>query len=60
MWIEYRPFSKILVDLTLVAHGKYSNRNEKRVMNEIEKSEIPILPIIGILLLTIDLILELT
>ena len=60
MWIEYRPFSKIFVDLALIAHGKYSNRNEKRVMNEIEKSEIPILPIIGILLLTIDLILELT
>ena len=49
------------VDLALIAHnGKYSNRNEKRVMDEIEKSEIPILPIIGILLLTIDLILELT
>lgn len=59
---RYRPLYMFIIGLTLFAHRlsqfeKYRGLKEQRVMQEIERREIPILPIIGIILLSIAFIL---
>ena len=53
----------LLIGLSLFAHKlakyeKYADLNEEKVMQRIEKQEIPILPIIGVILLTIAFIIQ--
>ena len=59
---RYRPFYMILIGLSLFAHRmaeyqKYADIDEQKVMQHIEETEIPILPIIGVILITIAFIL---
>jgi hypothetical protein len=59
---RYRPFYIFIIGLTLSAHKmsgdkKYASLNEQKVMQEIEKREIPILPIIGVILISIAFVL---
>jgi hypothetical protein len=61
---KYRPFYKMLIGLNLFAYKmtnykKTVNINEKQVMKEIEKRDIPILPILGIILITIAFVMQL-
>ena len=60
---RYRPVYLLLIGLSLFAHKlssyeKYADLNEEKVMQHIEKQEIPILPIIGIILLTMAFIMQ--
>ncbi len=59
---RYRPFYLLMIGLLLFAlsgYKKYPARNRQKVMQEIDK-EIPILPLIGIILITIAFIMEIT
>lgn len=58
---RYNPFYLFIIRLALFAHKtskyeKYANLNERKVMSEIEK-EIPVLPIIGVILISIAFVL---
>ena len=60
---RYRPFLIFIIGLLLFAHRisehkKYRRLNEQKVMNHIEKQEIPILPLIGIILLTVAFVMQ--
>ena len=59
---RYRPLYMFIIGLTLSAHKmsehkKFADLNEQKVMQEIEKGEIPILPIIGVILISIAFVL---
>ena len=59
---RYRPFLLHIIGLMLFAHKitdykKYAELDEQKVMQHIEKTELPILPIIGVILITIAFIL---
>ena len=62
---RYRPIYIVLIDFTLAAirlssHSKQLRLNDEKVMTHIEKQEIPVLPLLGIILLTIAFIMEIT
>ena len=53
----------LLIGLSLFAHKlakyeKYADLNEEKVMQHIEKQKILVLPIIGVILLTIAFIIQ--
>jgi hypothetical protein len=59
---RYRPLYISLIRLTLSAHRKsepkrFAGLNEQKVMHEIEKREIPILPLVGVILISIAFVL---
>jgi len=54
---EYRPTYGFFTRITLSSSKKYKNITEKQVVNEIQKKEIPILPIIGVILITIAFVM---
>ncbi len=59
---RYRPFFLYIIGLTLFAHKitdckKYAKVDEEKVMQHIEKTKLPILPIIGVIIVTIAFIL---
>ena len=59
---RFRPFYMLIIGLSLFAHKmadyqKYADIDEQKVMQHIEKTELPILPIIGVILITIAFIL---
>jgi hypothetical protein len=54
---EYRSTYGFFTRITLSSSKKYKNIAEKQVINEIQKGEIPILPIIGIILITIAFVM---
>ncbi|MFC1915991.1 hypothetical protein ACFLW4_04775 [Chloroflexota bacterium] len=59
---RYRPLYMYFIGLTLSAlkmseYKKFADVNEQKVMREIEKGEIPILPIIGVILISIAFVL---
>ena len=61
---RYRPLYMFIIGLTLSAHKmsehkKFADLNEQKVMQEIEKGEIPILPIIGVILISIAFVFHL-
>ncbi len=56
----YRPTYGFLTRTTLNSSKRYKNITEKQVINELQKKEIPILPIIGLILITIALFMELS
>ena len=60
---RYRPFYIFIIGLVLSAHKiteykKYADIDEEKVMQHIEKTELPILPIIGVILITIAFIMH--
>jgi len=56
----YQPTYGFLTRITLSSSKRYKNITEKQVINELQKREIPILPIIGLILITIAFIMELS
>jgi len=62
---RYRPFNVLLTGCLLSAHKlsepqKYAEVDEEKVIQKLEKTDIPILPIIGIILITIAFVLFIT
>ena len=54
---EYSPTWGFITRAILSNSGKYKNITEKQVINEIQKKEIPILPIMGVILITIAFVM---
>jgi hypothetical protein len=59
---RYRPLYLPMIGITLVAHRvyqpeRYAKVSEKKVMAAIEKRDLPILPIIGLILISIAFVL---
>ena len=54
----YQPTYGFLTRITLNSSKRYKNITEKQVINGLQKREIPILPIIGLILITIAFIME--
>ena len=57
--IEYQPTWGLFTRAALSSSKKYKNNTEKKVINTIRKGEIPILPIIGVTLISIAFIIYL-
>ncbi len=55
---EYRPTYGFLTSFTLKSSKQYKNITKKQVMDELQKKQIPIMPIIGLILITIAFIME--
>lgn len=56
----YQPTYGFLTRITLNSSKRYKNITEKQVINGLQKREIPVLPIIGVILITIAFIMELS
>ena len=54
----YRPTYGFWARTTLNSSKRYKNITEKQVINELQKREIPILPIIGVILITSAFIMQ--
>ena len=54
----YRPTYGFLARFTLKSSRRYKNITEKQVINELQKREIPILPTIGVILITCAFIMQ--
>ena len=55
---EYRPTYGLFTRATLSSSKKYKNITEKQVINKIGEREIPIVPIIGVILITTAFIMQ--
>jgi hypothetical protein len=59
-WRTYGFLVKPMVDISLTSHGKRKDhRTEQRVQESLEKRRVRIIPIIGLLLLTVAFVIEL-
>jgi hypothetical protein len=61
---RYKDFLSMIIGINLFAHRinnneKYSKLNETMVIEELKKGDIPIIPIIGIILIIISFIMQL-
>jgi hypothetical protein len=55
---EYRPTYGFVTRMTLRSSERYKSITEKQAIDEIQKREIPVLPIAGVILITIALFMQ--
>jgi len=56
----YRPTYGFFTRIVLNSSNRYKGISEKQVIDESQKREIPILPIIGVILITIAFVMQIT
>jgi hypothetical protein len=55
---EYRPTYRFLTRISLISSERYKDITEQQVIKKLQQREIPVLPIVGAILITIALFIQ--